>query len=127
MTIRRHRGRQAYFSGIAAEEIAARWYVERGGKIQATRHRTPEGEIDLIVQIGGILVFVEVKRRKNNAEFDSPVSERQWRRLENSANHYMFSNQSQTGIQPICRFDVALIDATGGIEVLENARGFDEQ
>ncbi len=127
MTRRTYRGRQAYFSGIAAEEIAARWYTERGGSILATRHKTPEGEIDLVVQLGDILVFVEVKRRKNNAGFDSPVTARQWERLANAANHYMVSYQSQTGTQPICRFDVALIDAQGGIEVLENARGFDEQ
>lgn len=127
MTKRQHRGRTAHFSGLAAEEITARWYRARGAEILATRHRTPEGEIDLIAQLDSILIFVEVKRRKNNHEFDSPVSPRQWQRLANAANHYMFSDQSQTGTQPICRFDVALIDANGGIEVIENARGFDEQ
>ena len=121
---RRRRGRSNWHSGAAAEDAAARHYQARGATILARRLRTPEGELDLVVEQDGILVFVEVKRRTARL-FDSPVSERQWRRLENSALHYMIRAQNETGVQPVCRFDVALAGPDGRLRIIENARSFD--
>lgn len=121
---RRRRGRANWQSGAAAEDAAARDYAARGGIVRGRRLRTPEGEIDLIVDLDGVLVFVEVKRRASET-FDSPVSERQWRRLENAALHYMMRLQNETGVQPVCRFDVALAGPDGRLRIIENARSFD--
>lgn len=121
---RKRRGRTSWYSGAAAEDAAARHYQARGATVLARRLRTPEGELDLVLEQDGILIFVEVKRRAAEL-FDSPVSERQWRRLENSALHYMIRAQKETGVQPICRFDVALAGPDGRLRIIENARSFD--
>lgn len=121
---RARRGRLNAQSGAAAEDAVARHYAAGGATLLHHRLRTPEGELDLVVEQGGLTVFVEVKRRRAGAE--SPVSDRQWRRLENAARHYMMCSQNETGVQPACRFDVALVGPDGRLRIIENARGFDE-
>ena len=124
--MRARRGRGAYLSGLAAEEQAARAYQKRGAEILARRHRNEAGEIDLILLEDGILVFVEVKQRKNRAELAESITERQWRRLGLAANQYMMSHSNETGTIRGCRFDAVLIGAGGRLEIIENARSFDE-
>ncbi len=125
MSQRASRGRGSYHAGLSAEAVVARAYAASGAEILAERLRTPEGEIDLVVKIGTVLVFVEVKQRKNFADHSNIVSERQWRRLECAALHYMMGLQNETGVQPICRFDVALLSRDGAVQIVENARSFD--
>ncbi|MEM7211060.1 MAG: YraN family protein [Pseudomonadota bacterium] len=124
---RYRRGRRNHFSGIAAEEAVARLYLARGANVIGQRVRTPEGELDLVVLIGETLVFVEVKKRSRHHLHDSPISRKQWDRLENAALHYMVSVQDETGVHPVCRFDVALVAPDGSVDIIENARSFDEQ
>lgn len=124
--MRERRGRSAYLSGLSAEDQAARAYLKRGAELLARRHRNAGGEIDLIFLEGGILVFVEVKRRKNRTELAESITERQWERLGLAANHYMMTHSNETGTIRGCRFDAVLIDAEGRLEIIENARSFDE-
>ena len=124
--MRQRRGRSAYLSGLSAEDQAARAYLKRGAELLARRHRNEGGEIDLILLEDGILVFVEVKRRKNRTELAESITERQWQRLGLAANHYMISHSNETGTIRGCRFDAVLIDAEGHLEIIENARSFDE-
>ena len=124
--MRSKRGRSAYLSGLAAEEQAARAYLKRGAKLLARRHRNEGGEIDLILLENGILVFVEVKQRKNRTELAESITEKQWQRLGLAANHYMMSHSNETGTIRGCRFDAVLIGADGHLEIIENARSFDE-
>lgn len=112
------RGRMAHLAGLAGEGSVARRYVEEGGAIVAQRWRVPEGEIDLVVQMAGILVFVEVKSGPNAAY---AISERQWSRLEAAALRYTVVHE--TGDMPM-RFDAALVGPDGTVAVIENARGF---
>lgn len=121
---RRQRGRSNWQSGVAAEQAAARYYQARGGIVLAERFRTKDGELDLVIDLHGVLVFVEVKHR--SAQFaDSPITERQWQRLANAALHYMVPIQNETGVQPSCRFDVVLAGQDGRLRIIENARSFD--
>lgn len=115
---RQSRGATSHRAGLAAEEIAARWYVERGGAILARRWRCKEGEIDLILRDGAEIVFAEVKKRGGDARED-PVTPTQWRRLENAANTYIIT--AATGDAPV-RFDLVLVDGTGAVTVTKNAR-----
>jgi putative endonuclease len=50
--------------GDAGERLAARHLRRAGMKILLRRHRTPQGEIDLICRDGNTVVFVEVKTRR---------------------------------------------------------------
>jgi putative endonuclease len=118
------RGRTSWHSGAAAEDAVARRYQAAGATVRHRRLRTPEGELDLVVEQDGLTIFVEVKRGRAGAE--CPVTDRQWRRLANAALHYMMCAQNETGIQPVCRFDVALAGPDGQLRIIENARGFDE-
>ena len=120
------RGRGAYLSGLSAEDQAARAYIKRGAELLARRHRNEAGEIDLILRDNGILIFVEVKRRKNRAELAESITDRQWQRLGLAATHYMMTHSNETGTIRGCRFDAVLIGADGHLEIIENARSFDE-
>jgi putative endonuclease len=61
---RRARGAAARRLGRRQEVIAALWLMLKGYRILGLRLRTPEGEIDLLAQRGGVLAVVEVKRRQ---------------------------------------------------------------
>jgi len=120
---RKKRGAKAHRTGVLAEEGAARLLEARGCTILQRRHRTPHGEIDLIVRDGEVLVFVEVKARPSRNEAALALTARQWARLEAAALHYTAeTDQSQMDM----RFDVVLVGADGVCEWIENARSFDE-
>jgi len=117
-------GRHA--SGLAAEEAVSRLYVQRGAKILERRYRTPEGEIDIILHLDGVIVFVEVKHRRAAQALERAVSERQWQRLADAATRYIMDVANETGRTPVCRFDLALVGPNGLPEIIENARGFEQ-
>ena len=50
--------------GFLAENLAARFLEKNGYKVIELNYRKPWGEIDVIAQKGGILVFVEVKANR---------------------------------------------------------------
>lgn len=116
----RLRGRMSAHAGRAAEEVALRAYLRKGAHLLAERLRYPEGELDLVLMHGTVLVFVEVKLRKSLEGWDSPISAHQWHRLEAAASQYIVVHQADTGIQPICRFDVALVSHDGAVQIIEN-------
>lgn len=107
--------------GLAAEETAARHYRREGGTIRASRWRCPEGEIDLIVDLPDEIVFVEVKARRSPRA--DVVSDRQWARIGAAATRFLA--EQTDGTRP-CRFDLALVDRSGRLERIENARSFDD-
>mgnify|MGYP000910520654 CR=1 FL=1 len=110
----------AFHSGLAAEELVAAGYRAEGGRVRSTRWRCPEGELDLVVELGDELVFVEVKARRPHAA--DAVSARQWARIGAAASRYLA--EKTDGTRP-CRFDLALVDRSGRTERIENARGYD--
>ena len=111
----------AYHAGLAAEEAVAERYRADGGRVRATRWRCPEGELDLVVELGDEIVFVEVKARRLHAA--DAVGARQWARIGAAASRYLAEHTD--GTVP-CRFDLALVDRMGRLERIENARSFDD-
>ena len=61
---RRARGAAGRVAGRRAEVLAAVWLMLKGYRILGFRLRTPQGEIVLLAQRGGVLAVVEVKRRQ---------------------------------------------------------------
>ncbi|WP_112320487.1 YraN family protein [Oceanibium sediminis] len=113
--------RLRYESGLAAEEAAERLYTAQGAEVLARRARTRSGEIDLIVELGDTVIFVEVKARATHAAAAQSLSARQQARIFAAAELWLAEN-GRSSLTP-CRFDVVTLDATGRAERLENAFG----
>ncbi|MBM7068124.1 YraN family protein [Actibacterium sp. 188UL27-1] len=112
----------AYRAGLSAEAAVARHYEHAGHAIQAIRWRGQAGEIDLIARDGDGLIFIEVKKSKNFANAARSLSDRQIARIYAAAGEYL--GQMPLGQLTETRFDLAMVDVSGHIEVLENAIGF---
>ena len=113
-------GRAAGLAGAAAEEIAERLYLGLGGRIAARRWRCPGGEIDLVVELAGETVVVEVTARRGHAAAAEALRPAQAARLAAAAELYLAERGGGS-----CRFDVVLVDRQGRAERIENALSFD--
>lgn len=112
-------GRTGYLAGLSAEAIVERDYLRRGHDLVTRRYRGPGGEIDLIFRGPGGVIFVEVKASKTHAQAAQRISARQAARIQASALAFVAGEPA--GQLTDMRFDVALVDASGAIEILENA------
>ncbi|MEJ6403936.1 YraN family protein [Yoonia sp. 2307UL14-13] len=112
-------GRQGYFGGQAAEDIVARDYTRRHYVVAAQRWRGKAGEIDLIVRDGEALIFVEVKKSRDFATASTRLSRRQMDRICAAATEFVAGEPR--GLLTDMRFDLALVDAHGAVNVMENA------
>jgi len=112
-------GRTSHLHGLAAEDAVLRHYEARGARLLARRARTAAGEIDLVVEAAGAVVFVEVKARRSLADAAHALSARQGARLAAAAELWL----AEAGYPPgtDLRLDVALADRAGGLRVIENA------
>lgn len=113
---RSRKGALAYRSGQAAEDQVVRRYQMAGCDILARRWRGAAGEIDLIVRDGDTIVFVEVKKAATLTEAAERLGRRQMDRICLAACEYC-------GLSCEMRFDAALVDNLGRVELLENAFG----
>lgn len=100
--------------GRWGEELAARYLKKKRYTVIAMNYYCRMGEIDIIAQKKGYVVFAEVKLRKNSEhgyarEF---VTEQKQEKLRIAAE--MWLSQNPTELQP--RFDVIEIYAPQGIE-----------
>ena len=108
--------------GHNAEQIVAKLLTSRGYKIRTQNYYKPYGEVDIIAQKDDLILFVEVKCRKNPlfdmATIITPAKQKKMILVakEYSARHNLDNHT--------VRFDVALIaqyhDSTK-IEYIENA------
>lgn len=112
-------GSISYHAGLSAEDQVARDYQRRGYPLAAHRWRGKGGEIDLVAQDGDGYVFVEVKKSRSHARAAERLSLRQIARLYDAASEFL--SQCPLGLNTQARFDVALVDGQGRIEILENA------
>jgi putative endonuclease len=110
--------------GKLGESLACDMLRARGYAILATRYRTRFGEIDIVSQQHGVLVFVEVKARRTLRQGSAAeaVSPSKRRRVAAMALDYLAWNRN---LDAPCRFDVVAIDRIGTdemtIRVIENA------
>jgi putative endonuclease len=112
-------GAVSYQAGLAAEEAVARHYENCGRTITAKRWRSDAGEIDLIARDGAEVIFIEVKQSRSHAEAALHLTQRQMGRIYASASVFLAGEPG--GQDTAARFDVALVDGAGRIEIIENA------
>lgn len=104
--------------GAQAEQWAAQYLQQHGLKPVAQNYRSRFGEIDLIMQDGAMLVFIEVRLRRN-ANFGgaaASIDARKQQRIIRTAQQYLASLAQL----PPCRFDAVLLD-DNGVQWLKNA------
>ena len=121
MRSRRHRGEMNHHAGLAAEQRIAQDYERRGFAVARRRWRGGAGEIDLVVRDGTGLIFVEGKKRRDLATAAASRSPRQLSRIYAAAEEFL-SGEPSGSLTPV-RFDVALVDRFGDVEIMENAIG----
>lgn len=112
-------GLVSYHAGLCAEDRIAADYVRRGHRIVGQRWRGACGEIDLIARGDDGLVFIEVKASRSHGQAAERVSKRQIQRLFSAASEYVAGEPA--GQNTEMRFDVALMDRSGAIDIIENA------
>jgi putative endonuclease len=108
--------------GELGEKLAREDLASRGYAILATRYRTRHGEIDIVAEENGTLVFVEV-RVKSSPEFGSAaesVTPAKQRRVVRMALEYLLVHSIH---DRACRFDVVAIDVVHDVPHLALIRG----
>lgn len=101
--------RQAF--GLHGEDLACEALVQRGYTILTRRYRTRAGELDIIAEHRGYVVFVEVKTRQDGS-FGDPeesVTLKKQQRVVGMASDYLM--RSGDADVP-CRFDVVSINTS---------------
>jgi putative endonuclease len=108
-TLRRRR------TGETGEEIAARHLFRKGFRLLESNYRCEVGEIDLIAEDRGTVVFIEVKTRKSLASGapEEAVDREKQRKIVRAANWFL---QPWGRWPQRIRFDVV------GIELDDNDR-----
>ncbi|MDR2400112.1 MAG: YraN family protein [Deferribacteraceae bacterium] len=106
------------FFGKRGEQIAEKYLKKKGYSILRCNFRSHAGEIDIIAEIGGVLVFTEVKRRSggNFGKGYEAVGKVKQKKIIRTAQAYL---NTLPDIPP-CRFDVISIDGEE-ITHIENA------
>ncbi len=112
--------------GRQGEDRACRYLVEHGYDILARNFRIRSGEIDIIAQKDGYIVFVEVKSLPHG-DIDTLSSElgiRKQQKIIKTAKYYL-QNHRQYNYQYI-RFDVLALDVAGLEPVYHIINAFSE-
>lgn len=94
--------------GSRAEDAALAYLQEQGLTLVERNYLCKGGEIDLIMQDGSMLVFVEVRKRSHTifGGAAASVTPAKQRRLIKAAQHFL----QRYRMPPACRFDVIAMD-----------------
>jgi putative endonuclease len=110
-------------TGRRAEQIAREFLSRQGLKPLEENWHCRQGEIDLIMRDRDVLVFVEVRFRKNS-RFGTPaetVGHTKQRRLVLAAHHYL----QRLRKPPPCRFDIVAMTAEPELQMEWIRNAFD--
>ena len=110
-------------TGAEAEDLACAWLQARGLRLRERNYRCRRGEIDLIMQDGEQLVFVEVRYRANDRWGGglASVTRAKQQRLARTARLWLKLNPDVAGLP--CRFDVVSVTGPQRAPKLKWVRG----
>ena len=96
--------------GQLGEKLAYDYLIRKGYTVLERNWRSRNGEIDIISQKDDIMVFVEVKTRRNEdfATVVEQITPDQCLRVRRSAQFYLLSHRLDEHVTPM-RFDVIAI------------------
>ena len=99
-------------AGARAEDLCADLLRRSGLRVLARNWRCRHGEIDLVAEEGGTLVFVEVRYRRDErfGGAAGSVTTAKQARLIAAARLYLAWRPIARS-EPACRFDVLLLDS----------------
>jgi putative endonuclease len=95
--------------GVEGEDLATKALKKKGYKIIEKNYRSKFGEIDIVAEEKGYLVFIEVKRRNTKSfggSFDA-IDRKKKEHMIRSAQYYLKSHKC---FNRKSRFDVVCID-----------------
>lgn len=81
----------------------------KGFRILDSRYKTFCGEIDIVAKKGNLIVFVEVKTRKDIEKCYNAIRLKQIRRIQNASNIFLKKNKQFSEYD--IRYDVILISS----------------
>ena len=113
------RGGNRRASGAAHEQAARRHLEAQGLRFIAANVACRQGELDLVMQDGGTLVFIEVRYRASErfGGAAASVDARKQARLLAAAGYYLARHPTSLP----CRFDVVAIGAGGQLRWIKHA------
>lgn len=85
----------SFKNGLKGEELASRFFQNKGYSIVAHRYRCSFGEIDLIVQKDNNYKAIEVKFRKKFYQLHDAISNKQLLRIQESFLFFLQEKQLQ--------------------------------
>ena len=111
-------------TGAEWEKTAESFLTGRGLSLLQRNFSSRLGEIDLIMEDDGVLVFIEVRYRKNRfyGNGAESVTTRKQNRISHTAAWYLAKNPLRA--EQFCRFDVVSVDSQAneqGIDWIQNA------
>ncbi len=107
--------------GRAGEKRAVDFLKKKGFKILKTNYKVPVGEIDIIAEDDGVIVFIEVKTRSSD-NYGNPCEAVDRKKQEKYYLTATFYLQKEKKTDRECRFDVIEIE-NGQINHIFNAFG----
>jgi putative endonuclease len=111
--------------GDEAEEIAAKWLEARGWKILARNFICKGGELDLVVERGDRIAFVEVRSRRSTAFLHPAESVSSTKRRRVARAGAIWAQRHRVIHTHFLRFDVVSVlfdvDGAATVEVIEGA------
>jgi len=96
---------QAYKFGLFSETITCFFLRIKGYKILERRYKTNLGEVDIIAKKSGVIIFIEVKARKNG-ETDV-LAQHQMKRIIKSGELFIAKHRQFASFD--LRFDLIII------------------
>ena len=100
--------------GAKGEALAALYLEQKGYRILTRNYTCQAGEIDLVSEKEGVLVFVEVKYYSDRSYMDAldSVTPAKIKKVFRACDHYLWTQAVPEDTE--VRFDIVAIDETGG-------------